>query len=125
MHKLDLFLSNKALENTDPEWSPQFGAELIFWGVVRKTEKGEIIKGIEYSSYEDMAYKIAKNMSDEAFTKFGEHNAKIIHRIGFVPVCKPSVVLRVSTPHSKSSYQLSEWYLNKIKNTLPIWKKFI
>ena len=125
MHKLDLFLSNKALENTDPEWSPQFGAELIFWGVVRKTEKGEIIKGIEYSSYEDMAYKIAKNMSDEAFTKFGEHNAKIIHRIGFVPVCKPSVVLRVSTAHSKSSYQLSEWYLDKIKNTLPIWKKFI
>ena len=43
MHKLDLFLSNKALENTDPEWNPQFGAELIFWGVVRKTEKGKII----------------------------------------------------------------------------------
>ena len=56
-----------------------------YFGVVRETEK-EIIKGVEYSSYEDMAYKIAKNMSDEAFTKFGEHNAKIIHRIGFVPV---------------------------------------
>ena len=87
MHKLDLFLSNQALENTDPEWSPLFGAELIFWGVVRKTEKGEIIKGIEYSSYEDMAYEIAKNMSDKAFSKFGDHNAKIIHRICFVPVC--------------------------------------
>ena len=72
-----------------------------------------------------MAYEIAKNMGDEAFAKFGDHNAKIIHRIGFVPVCEPSVVLRISTPHSKSAYQLSEWYLDKIKNSLPIWKKFI
>ncbi|MEC7637422.1 MAG: molybdenum cofactor biosynthesis protein MoaE [Verrucomicrobiota bacterium] len=125
MQKLDLFLSNKALENTDPKWNPSYGAELIFWGVVRKTEKGKVIKGIEYSAYEDLAYEMAKKIGGEAIQKYGDHDAKIIHRLGFVAVAEPSVVLRIATPHSKLAYQLSEWYLDKIKNTLPIWKKFV
>tara|TARA_B100001175_G_C19302478_1_gene538946 strand:+ start:195 stop:572 length:378 start_codon:yes stop_codon:yes gene_type:complete len=125
MQNLDLILSNKALENTDPEWSPQYGAVLIFWGVVRKIEKGEEIRGIEYSAYEELAYGLIKNLSLEAIENYGNHNAKIIHRLGFVAASEPSVVLRISSPHSKSAYQLSEWYLNKIKNTLPIWKKIV
>jgi molybdopterin synthase catalytic subunit len=125
MQNLDLILSNKALDNNDPEWSPQYGAVLIFWGVVRKIEKGEEIKGIEYSAYEELAYSITQNLSVEAMEKYGDHNAKIIHRLGFVAVSEPSLVLRISSPHSKSAYQLSKWYLNKIKNTLPIWKKFV
>ena len=125
MQNLDLILSNKALENTDPEWSPQYGAVLIFWGVVRKIEKGEEIRGIEYSAYEKLAYGLIKNLSLEAIENYGNHNAKITHRLGFVAASEPSVVLRISSPHSKSAYQLSEWYLNKIKNTLPIWKKIV
>ncbi len=125
MQNLDLILSNKALENTDPEWSPQYGAVLIFWGVVRKIEKGEEIRGIEYSAYEELAYGLIKNLSLEAIENYGKHNAKIIHRLGFVAASEPSVVLRISSPHSKSAYQLSEWYLNKIKNSLPIWKKIV
>lgn len=125
MQNLDLILSNKALENTDPEWSPQYGAVLIFWGVVRKIEKGEEIRGIQYSAYEELAYGLIKNLSLEAIENYGNHNAKIIHRLGFVAASEPSVVLRISSPHSKSAYQLSEWYLNKIKNTLPIWKKIV
>ena len=125
MQNLDIILSNKALDNTDPDWSPQYGAVLIFWGVVRKIEKGEEIRGIEYSAYEELAYGLIKNLSLEAIENYGNHNAKIIHRLGFVAASEPSVVLRISSPHSKSAYQLSEWYLNKIKNTLPIWKKFV
>ena len=125
MQNLDLILSNKALENTDPEWSPQYGAVLIFWGVVRKIEKGEEIRGIQYSAYEELAYGLIKNLSLEAIENYGNHNAKIAHRLGFVAASEPSVVLRISSPHSKSAYQLSEWYLNKIKNSLPIWKKIV
>ena len=125
MQNLDLILSNKALDNTDPEWSPKYGAVLIFWGVVRKIEKGEEIRGIEYSAYEELAYGLIKNLSLEAIENYGDHNAKIIHRLGFVAASEPSVVLRISSPHSKSAYQLSEWYLNKIKNSLPIWKKIV
>ena len=125
MQNLDLILSNKALENTDPEWSPQYGAVLIFWGVVRKIEKGEEIRGIQYSAYEELAYGLIKNLSLEAIENYGNHNAKITHRLGFVAASEPSVVLRISSPHSKSAYQLSEWYLNKIKNSLPIWKKIV
>ena len=125
MQNLDLILSNKALDDTDPEWSPQYGAVLIFWGVVRNIEKGEEIRGIEYSSYEELAYSISQNLSVEAIENYGNHNAKITHRLGFVAASEPSVVLRISSPHSKGAYQLSEWYLNKIKNTLPIWKKIV
>ncbi|HIG83700.1 MAG TPA: hypothetical protein EYG40_09945 [Verrucomicrobia bacterium] len=125
MHNLTFILSSQKIENQDPKWNEKFGAELIFWGIVRKLENGKSIKGIEYNAYPELAETLANRFALEAEKNFGEHEAQIIHRIGFVAVSEPSVVLKVGSCHSKVAYEVSQWYLEKIKKILPIWKKIV
>ena len=125
MHNLTFILSSQEIPNQDPKWNKNIGAELIFWGIVRKLENGKPIKGIEYSAYPELAENLATRFALEAEKKFGEHKAQIIHRTGFVAVSQPSVVLQVGSCHSKVAYEISQWYLEKIKKILPIWKKIV
>lgn len=125
MHNLTFILSNQEIANQDPKWNEKFGAELIFWGIVRKLENGKAIKGIEYSAYPELAETLANRFALEAEKNFGEHKVQIIHRIGFVAVSQPSVVLKVGSCHSKVAYEISQWYLEKIKKILPIWKEIV
>jgi molybdopterin synthase catalytic subunit len=125
MHNLTFILSSQEIANQDPKWNEKFGAELIFWGIVRKLENGKAIKGIEYSAYPELAETLANRFALEAEKNFGEHKAQIIHRIGFVAVSQPSVVLKVGSCHSEVAYEISQWYLEKIKKILPIWKKIV
>ena len=125
MHNLTFILSSQEITNQDPKWNENFGAELIFWGIVRKLENGKPIKGIEYSAYPELAENLATRFALEADKSFGEHKAQIIHRTGFVAVSQPSVVLQVGSCHSKVAYEISQWYLEKIKKLLPIWKKIV
>ena len=125
MHNLSFILSNQEIANPDPKWNEKFGAELIFWGIVRKMENDKPIKGIEYSAYPELAEKLAYKFALEAEKSFGEHKTQIIHRIGFVGVTEPSVILKVGSCHSEVAYNVSQWYLDKIKKSLPIWKKIV
>ena len=47
----------------------------------------------------------------------------IIHRIGDLNVGDPSVVIAISTPHSKDAFEACQFILEKIKYNVPIWKK--
>jgi len=125
MHNLSFILSSQEIANPDPKWNEKFGAELIFWGIVRKMENDKPIKGIEYSAYPELAENLVDKFALEAEENFGEHKTQIIHRIGFVAVTEPSVVLKVGSCHSKVAYEVSQWYLDKIKKSLPIWKKIV
>ena len=125
MHNLSFILSNQEIANPDPKWNEKFGAELIFWVIVRKMENDKPIKGIEYSAYPELAEKLADKFGLDAEKNFGEHKTQIIHRTGFVAVAEPSVVLKVGSCHSKIAYEISQWYLDKIKKSLPIWKKIV
>lgn len=125
MHNLTFILSSQEIANQDPKWNEKFGAELIFWGIVRKLENDKPIKGIEYSAYPELAETLVNGFASEAENNFGEHKAQIIHRIGFVAVSQPSVVLKVGSCHSEVAYEISQWYLEKIKKILPIWKEIV
>ena len=125
MHNLTFILSSQEIANQDPKWNEKFGAELIFWGIVRKLENDKPIKGIKYSAYRELAETLVNRFASEAENNFGEHKAQIIHRIGFVAVSQPSVVLKVGSCHSEVAYEISQWYLEKIKKILPIWKEIV
>jgi molybdopterin synthase catalytic subunit len=105
------------------EPSSEHGADLRFHGVVRDSEEGKPITGIDYSCYPEMATReldaIVSAMSEE----FPEHRAAIHHTLGFVAVGKASILIRVQTAHSAEAFEISREYLRRIKTTVPIWKK--
>jgi molybdopterin synthase catalytic subunit len=125
MPTLDFLLTNNPIPCETPQWNEEFGAEVIFWGVVRGTEDGQPIKGINYTVYPGMAEKTLCEMGQEASGIFCRHRAQLIHRTGLVHAAEPSVVLRVGCSRSQEAFEISRWYLDKLKRVVPIWKHVI
>lgn len=125
MPDLEIQISAAALPVDAPEWSGDFGAEMSFVGVVRGSEGGETIAGIDYSAYLPMAERALREMGEAATETFGSHRARISHRTGFVAVAEPSVDIRVSTAHSHDAFEIGRWYLAELKTQIPIWKRIV
>ncbi|MEM9479031.1 MAG: molybdenum cofactor biosynthesis protein MoaE [Verrucomicrobiota bacterium] len=115
----------------DPVWVPEklhnasTGAVSHFLGVVRETENGALIKGIDYEAYLPMADRQFHRIATEAGQEFGSHPLHLQHRTGFVPASEASIVIAVAMPHSKEAFDLCQYYLRRIKTEVPIWKNVV
>jgi molybdopterin synthase catalytic subunit len=94
-----------------------------FWGVVRRLEAGCEIEGIEYEAHREMAEHQLKRIAEQACEKFGLSLAIIHHRIGFTAVGEPSLFVRVTSPHRTDGFRASQWIVNELKKSVPIWKR--
>ncbi|MBP7950782.1 MAG: molybdenum cofactor biosynthesis protein MoaE [Verrucomicrobiales bacterium] len=101
------------------------GAEVRFVGVVRGTENGKSIAGIDYSAYLPMAQGVLEQITADLTRQHGPHPLRLHHRLGFVPAGEPSVVIAVGATHSREAFLLCHDYLRRVKAEAPIWKKFI
>jgi molybdopterin synthase catalytic subunit len=118
-----IVLSSDAIEAAMPVFADGEGAECQFLGTVRGEEDGRPISGIEYTAYRPMADRELGLLCERAHGEHGPHRVEICHRLGFVPACEPSIVIRVKTRHSAQSFDLCRWYLKEIKTSVPIWKR--
>ena len=125
MPTLDFRLTSNPILAETPRWDQKFGAEVVFWGVVRGIENGQEIAGINYTAYLRMAEKSLCRIGEDAGRIFCRHRAQLIHRIGLVHAAQPSVVLRVGCSRSREAFEISQWYLDKLKNVVPIWKRVV
>jgi len=46
----------------------------------------------------------------------------IVHRLGRVPVGRPSVAIACSTPHRTEAFEAAAWAMDQVKEIVPIWK---
>ena len=58
----------------------------------------------------------------ETAERFPVHDLIVHHRIGFVPVAAPSLFLRVSAAHRGPAFAAAEWFIDELKQRIPIWK---
>ncbi|MBA2431135.1 MAG: molybdenum cofactor biosynthesis protein MoaE [Chthoniobacterales bacterium] len=98
------------------------GAVLDFWGVVRLTEEQAEIAGIEYEAHYRMAAHQLRVLAEEAMQMFQLQQISIRHRLGFVPVGEPSLLVRVGSRHRAAAFEASEWIVVALKQRVPIWK---
>ena len=110
----------KALEN---RMDPAAGARVDFWGVVRGSEDGRQIEGIDYEAHWEMAEHQLKQIAEQAAIEFGLRSIIIHHRIGFVAVGEPSLFTRVCSGHREAAFQASRWIVEELKKKVPIWKR--
>ena len=99
------------------------GAIVDFLGVVRPIEDGRQIEGIQYEAHREMAEHQLKRIAEQAAEEFGLKLVIVHHRIGFIPVGKPSLFLRVASPHRREGFRASQWIVDELKKRVPIWKK--
>ncbi len=101
------------------------GATVIFVGSVRNFGMNGKVKGMYYESYAKMAENKIKNIEKLAMEKYGVKKIKIVHRIGELALGNTSVIIALSTPHSKDAFKACKYILARIKQEVPIWKKEI
>ena len=118
----EVSLTESSLELPENRNDPAAGARVVFWGAVRETEDGREIAGIEYEAHRDMAEHQMRLVADRASKKFEVREIFLRHRIGFVPVAQPSVVVCVTSGHRAAAFAASQWIMDELKRVVPIWK---
>jgi molybdopterin synthase catalytic subunit len=104
--------------------SDQTGAVVTFSGIVRQLESGNL-EALEYQHYEEMALSEMEKIRSGALHKFDILDMAIFHRIGILRIGEDSVFIAVSSRHRKDAFRACEFAIDRIKETVPIWKKDI
>ena len=99
------------------------GAVIDFWGVVRPTEDGREIEGIDYDAHHQMAEHQLKRIAEQAAERFEVKRVIVHHRTGFIAAGEASLFLRVASPHRREGFEASQWIVDELKKKVPIWKQ--
>ena len=99
------------------------GAVNVFIGTVRDTTSQKEVTRLEYESYDAMAIKEIQKILNEAREKWPIINVAVHHRKGILEIGDAAVVIAVSTPHRKESFEACQYIIDTLKQTVPIWKK--
>jgi molybdopterin synthase catalytic subunit len=119
----ELLLTTDRLEGSREIVDPGVGAVVDFWGVVRELEDGREIEGIEYEANTIMAKHQLEKIAKRAASDFAVNLIVIHHRIGFVRTSESSLWMRVAGRHRAEAFAASQWIVDELKKTVPIWKK--
>ena len=100
---------------------PGMGALVTFLGVVRD----DGIDVMELEAYEEVAVKEMETIRDEAFEQYPIEAVEIIHRVGRLRVGEKRLLIVVGAGHRKEAFSACEYIIDRIKQSVPIWKKEI
>ncbi|MCC6581732.1 MAG: molybdenum cofactor biosynthesis protein MoaE [Phycisphaeraceae bacterium] len=105
-------------------WSVEgAGAVVCFDGIVRPTEAGQPIAGLSYETYDPMAERELARLALEAIERFGLLAVKVEHSRGQVDHGACSFRLRIASSHRKEALAAADWFIDRMKQQVPIWKK--
>lgn len=101
------------------------GAVNVFVGTVRNNAQGKNVLWLEYEAYESMAVSEIRKIIDEASHRWPLLGWGVSHRIGTLKPGEVSVVVAVSSPHRKQSFEACQFIIDTLKEKAPIFKKEI
>lgn len=101
------------------------GAVVTFLGTTRNSFEGRQVITLEYEAFEEMAVKKLEEIREELKTEFQIEDIAIAHRIGTVPIGEISLVVAVASPHRVAAFEACHKAVDRLKETVPIWKKEI
>ena len=118
----ELLSAQAEMEAALPGTDSRAGAVLDFQGVVRGTEDGRAISGIDYEAHETMARSQLDKIARETAQKFGLEHVFVRHRTGFVPAGEASLLVRLTSSHRGESLEAMVFLIDELKKKVPIWK---
>lgn len=103
--------------------SDRDGALVTFAGVTRNHHDGDAVLGLGYECYEEMARKVMGRLFETAVRRFDISRARVLHRLGEVPVGETSVLVVVTAEHRAPAFEAARWLMDHLKAEVPIFKK--
>ena len=99
------------------------GACALFEGLVRNHHQGKSVESILYEAYRPMAEKEIDRVVAEVRAASPDVAIAIRHRLGLLKVGEASIVIACSSPHRAEAFDACRMVIDRIKETVPIWKK--
>ena len=102
---------------------PDAGGVVTFVGNVRSQARGRSIRHLEYEAYPEMAEREMQKIADEAAARWPGTRVAIAHRIGCLQIGEAAVVIAAAAPHRAEAFAACRYAIDRLKQTVPIWKK--
>ncbi len=102
---------------------PSDGAYVLFEGVVRNHHEGKAVESIFYDAYRPMAEKEMEAIVREIAARYPDVALAVVHRLGHLIVGDSSIAIVASSPHRAEAFEACRMMIDRIKETVPIWKK--
>lgn len=99
------------------------GAVVTFEGTVRNNTKGRATRCLDYECYEPMALKTMARIGREIAAGYQVSRVAMVHRLGRLLIGETSVAVMVTAPHRRPAIEAALEGINRLKKTVPIWKK--
>jgi molybdopterin synthase catalytic subunit len=110
---------------TEKFHSAKCGAVAMFLGTTRDYFGEKTVLELSYECYDPLARKMMDSIADEGIQKFNLETVVIHHRLGTVKVKEASIFVLCTSKHRKEAFEGIAWIMDKVKATVPIWKKEI
>jgi molybdopterin synthase catalytic subunit len=78
---------------------------------------------LEYEAYRPMADMELARVVREMKERWPIGDAAVAHRLGRLEIGETSLVVAVSSPHRREAFEACQYAVDRIKQTVPIWKK--
>ncbi len=121
-----ILLTDEALEPervTEAVLTPANGGVVTFLGVTRDNTGGRSVRYLEYEAYEPMAEAKLAEIAAAIREELPVEDLAIAHRLGRLEIGDVSLIVAVGSPHREAAFRACAQVVDRIKQTVPIWKK--
>ena len=103
---------------------PSVGAVATFIGTARNSFQGKAVRYLEYEAYAPMAERSLAEIGTEIANRWPEIvGLAIEHRVGRLEIGEASVIVVVAAPHRREALAACGYAIDRLKQTLPVWKR--
>lgn len=104
----------------------QTGAWVSFTGIVRGSRDHQAVIALEFEAYSGMALSELQKIGNQIIEQWPTvTHVLLYHRLGRCETGEIPVLAAIGSPHRKEAFEACEYLMNKLKETVPIWKKEI
>ena len=98
------------------------GGHCSFEGWAREVNLGKTVRELTYEAYVPLALKQGDAVLSEALERFEILDAAACHRTGRLVPGELAVWIGVCAPHRAAAFEACRYLIDRIKETVPIWK---
>lgn len=99
------------------------GAVCTFVGVVRDHADGQAVAKLTYEHHPVLAEKELRRVLEGVAGEWPSVTLAAEHRVGPLAIGDKAVVVAASAPHRAEAFEAARAAIDRIKETVPIWKK--
>ena len=99
------------------------GGIALFVGTVRNRTQNKTVTLLDFSTYRTMAIKEMQKIAERALDEYDILKIAIHHAEGELHIGEIPVIIAVSSPHRKASFEACQFAIDTLKESVPIWKK--